>query len=159
MSNNLGQKRYLTPKIKHEKDNISLKHVRNNKKGGRQGRLLEKNVDDWGNMDVKEARSQNPGGYEGYGEDMNERKEVEDIGVETEDVEEVLLIAESIVKSYQHVDCGQTARTATAVLPMARTVWRSVFTFTFTCLVFTFTLHKCGFSAIRNYQRKIKMTH
>ena len=126
MSNNLGQKRYLTPKIKHEKDNISLKHVWNHKKGGRQGRVLEKIVDDWGNMDVKEAGSQSPGGYEGYGEDMNERKEVEDIGVETEDVEEVLLIAESIVKSYQHVDCGQTARTATAVLPMARAVWRSV---------------------------------
>ena len=127
MSNNLGQKRYLTPKIKHEKDNISLKHVRNNKKGGRQGQVLEKILDDWGNMDVKEERSQNSGGYdEGYGEDMNERKEVEDIGVETEDSEEVLLIAESIVKSYQHVDCGQTARTATAVLPMARAVWRSV---------------------------------
>ena len=46
-------------------------------------------------------------------------------GVETEDVEEVLLIAESIVKSYQHVDCGQTARTAAEVLPMARAVWRS----------------------------------
>ena len=75
---------------------------------------------------MKEERSQSPGGYEGYGEDMNERKEVEDIGVEAEDFEEVLLIAESIVKSYQHVDCGKTARTATAALPMARTVWRSV---------------------------------
>ena len=101
--------------------------MRNDKKGGRQGRVLEKILDDWGNMDVKEERSQNSGGYdEGYGEDMNERKEVENIGVETEDSEEVLLIAESIVKSYQHVDCGQTARTATAVLPMARAVWRSV---------------------------------
>ena len=84
------------------------------------GRLVDR-----ANMELEEARSQNPGGFEGYGEDMKELKEVEDIGVETEDVEEVLLIAESIVKSYQHVDCGQTARTAADVLPMARAVWRS----------------------------------
>ena len=117
------------------------------------GRLVDR-----ANMELEEARSQNPGGYEGYGEDMKELKEEEDIGVETEDVEEVLLIAESIVKSYQHVDCGQTARTAAEVLPMARTVWRSVKLKHFS-LVLSLPLHECEFSAIRNYQRKIKMTH
>ena len=115
------------------------------------GRLVDR-----ANMELEEARSQNPGGFEGYGEDMKELKEVEDIGVETEDVEDVLLIAESIVKSYQHVDCGQTARTAAEVLPMARAVWRSEKHFS---LVLYLPLHECGFSAIRNYQRKIKMTH
>ena len=116
------------------------------------GRLVDR-----ANMELEEARSQNPGGYEGYGEDMKELKEEEDIGVETEDVEEVLLIAESIVKSYQHVDCGQTARTAAEVLPMARAVWRSAKLKHFS-LALSLPLHECGFSAIRNYQRKIKMT-
>ena len=40
------------------------------------GRLVDR-----ANMELEEARSQDPGGFEGYGEDMKELKEVEDIGV------------------------------------------------------------------------------